>query len=252
MRILFATAELAPVARVGGLAEAAAGLVGALRSDDVTVEVALPDYGDVELGSETRRPLNVPGWAEPMWIRQGRHPVAGELMLVGSEDLIRPNPYVDGDGKGWPDNDMRFMRFSAGIAALRDELAPDVVHLNDWHTAVSVALGTSHVPTVFTIHTLAYQGQASEVWLSRLEREAEHFEWSAAMNPLVGAIRLAERVIAVSPTYASEVLQADTGMGLHEILRSRGNAFVGILNGIDTADWNPATDPHIAATFGTA
>ena len=205
MRILFATAELAPVARVGGLAEAAAGLVGALRSDGVTVEVALPDYGDVEFESETRRPLNVPGWAEPMWLRQGRHPVAGELMLVGSQDLIRPNPYVDSDGEGWPDNDMRFMRFSAGIAALRDELAPDVVQLNDWHTAASVALGTRHVPTVFTIHTLAYQGQASEVWLSRLTREAGQFEWSAAMNPLVGAIRLAERVIAVSPTYASEV-----------------------------------------------
>ena len=162
MRILYASAELAPVARVGGLAEAAGGLVGALRRNGVTVDVALPDYGDVVLESETKRALGVPGWAEPMWIRQGIHPVAGELTLIGSEDLVRPHPYVDTDGEGWPDNVMRFMRFSAGVAALRDEVVPDVVHLNDWHTAATVGFGTLGVSTVFTIHTLAYQGQASD------------------------------------------------------------------------------------------
>jgi len=251
MRILFAAAEMAPLVRVGGLAEAAGGLVPALRRADVDVSVVLPDYGDVALSREKRRRLPTPVWAGKVWARSGVHAAAGPVTLVGTDDLRRSHPYVDDDGTAWPDNDVRFMQFSAGVAAIRDELRPSVAHLNDWHTAAAVALGAGEIPTVLTIHTLAYQGVARPEWMRHLKQPGE-FEWYGQTNPMLGAIKLADRIIAVSPNYAREILEPDSGMGLHEVLQWRSEALVGILNGIDAAEWNPADDPHIAATFGSA
>lgn len=249
MKVLFASAELAPLARVGGLAEAAGGLVAALRAAAVDVTVLIPDYGDVVLTREKRAPLATPSWTGPMWTRSGTHPAIGDVTLIGSAELERPNPYVDATGIGWPDNDLRFMQFSAGIAAIRDRTKPDVVHLNDWHTAAATALGARPRPTVLTIHTLGYQGVSPALWLSRFERQSADFEWYAQANPLAGGIRLADRVIAVSPNYVQEMLREESGMGLHEILRAKGPALVGILNGIDATEWNPEADPHLASTY---
>jgi starch synthase len=252
MKVLFASAELAPLVRVGGLAEAAGGLVAALRAASVDVTVLLPDYGGPALQAETRHTLEVPSWAGPMWARSGTHPVVGAVTLIGSDDLARPHPYVDSTGIGWPDNDRRFMQLSAAIAAVRDATKPDVVHLNDWHTAAAAAFGESVVPTVLTIHTLGYQGVAPAGWMDQFNRAAEFFDWYGQANPLVGGIRLADRVVAVSPNYSREILGMESGMGLHEILRSKGDALVGILNGIDTTDWNPQTDPFTAAGYTAA
>jgi len=249
MRVLFASAELAPLVRVGGLAEAAGGLVAALRAAAIDVTVLLPDYGGVALRDEARRALDVPLWAGPMWARSGVHPGVGPVTLIGSDDLVRPHPYVDSTGIGWPDNDRRFMQFSAGVAAVRDTTNPDVVHLNDWHTAAAAAFGDSVAPTVLTIHTLGYQGVAPAGWMSQFTRGADHFEWFGQANPLAGGISLADRVVAVSPNYSSEILRRESGMGLHEILKAKDDALVGILNGIDTTEWNPRTDPHIAARY---
>lgn len=251
MRLLFTAAELAPLVRVGGLAEAAGGLVAALRRGGVDVTVVIPDYGDVVLGNESRRSLNVPSWAGPMTVRSGIHPVAGEVTLLGNQALARSHPYVDPTGIAWSDNDKRFLAFSAGIAALRDDLAPDVVHLNDWHTAAATALGGSSVPTVLTIHTLAYQGVSPASWMSRLTHDAAAFEWYEQTNPLAGGITLSDRVVAVSPNYSREILQDESGMGLHELLRAKGPALVGILNGIDTDEWNPEADPHIVTPYSS-
>jgi starch synthase len=249
MKVLFAAAELAPLARVGGLAEAAGGLVAALRAAAIDVTVLLPDYGDVALPGETRQTLNVPAWAGQMWARSGVRPGVGPVTLIGSGDLVRPHPYVDPTGIGWPDNDRRFMQFSAAVAAVRDTTKPDVVHLNDWHAAAAAAFGDSVVPTVLTIHTLGYQGVAPAGWMSRYTRGADYFEWYGQTNPLAGGIRLADRVVAVSPNYSREILSPESGMGLHEILRAKGDALVGILNGIDATEWNPRTDPHIAVRY---
>lgn len=249
MRVLFAAAELAPVIRVGGLAEAAGGLVAQLRKMDVDVDVVLPDYGGVELRKEKRHSIAVPGWAGEMWVRSGTHPAVGELTLLGSAELQRPHPYVDASGIGWLDNDLRFMQFSAAVAARRDATAPDVVHLNDYHTAAAVALGTVPRPTVLTIHTLGYQGVASGGWLDVIDRGAADFFWYDQFNPLAGGITQADRVIAVSPNYAREIVSEELGMGMHHLLASKGDRLVGILNGIDADDWNPATDKAIKAQF---
>lgn len=251
-RILFASAEMAPIARVGGLAEAAAGLVRQLRADGVDVDVVLPDYGDIALADEWTESLDVPDWASPGQVRRGTHHVIGPVALVSTAGMRKPHPYVDADGQGWPDNDLRFFGFGAAIAAIAERTAPDVVHLNDWHTSAALGFMPTHRPTVLTIHTLGYQGITDARWLERLPHRAGWFTWYDACSPLAGAIRLADRIIAVSPTYAREILTEQFGSGLHHELQARGDALVGIRNGIDVAEWDPATDPHLAKNYTAA
>jgi starch synthase len=249
VRVLFATAELAPLARVGGLAEAAAGLVSQLRADGVQLELVLPDYDRTELADETSTRLEVPGWASPAIARRGVHPVVGAITLVAVPGIQRPHPYVDPNGHGWPDNDLRFFSFSAAAAAIADATAPDVLHLNDWHTAPTLAFLSTPPPSMLTIHTLGYQGICDPWWLSKLPQHADSYAWYDVCNPLVGGIRLADAIVAVSPTYAREIVTEAEGQGHDQELAARGDALVGILNGIDVAQWNPATDPHIAARY---
>lgn len=252
MKVLFAAAEFAPVARVGGLAEAAAGLVRALRAAGVGVDVVLPDYGDTPLADQHEVAIEVPAWVGDVRVRRGRHTVAGELTLVHVAGMDRPHPYVDEHGEGWPDNDRRFMGFSAVIAALCRAEHPDVLHVNDWHTAAALGMLAEPVPSVLTIHTLGYQGVMERSWLDHLPVHPERFAWYDGANPLAGAIELADRVVAVSPNYAAEIVTPDAGVGLHDRLAALGDRLVGIRNGIDVATWNPAADPHLAAPFTVA
>lgn len=251
MHVLMASAELSPVARVGGMAEAVAGLVRQLRHDGITVTVAIPDYGGIDLTDETSRPLDVPEWAGPASARTGNHPDLGQITLIDGPGMAKPHPYNDPTGQAFDDNDLRFFAFSAGLAALTVDLRPDVLHVNDWHTAATLGLlDDDAVPaSVLTIHTLAYQGIAAPMWMDRLVRRPDQFAWYGDTNPLLGGIRLADRVVTVSPNYAREILEEDSGMGLHSVLAQQGDDLVGIINGIDTAEWNPATDPHLEANY---
>ena len=218
MNVLVASAEMAPIARVGGMAEAVAGLVRQLRRDGLDVIVALPDYGGVALVDEQRWELPVPQWAGPVTARAGNLDGDGPIVLIESPGSVKPHPYNDESGQAFPDNDLRFFSFSAGIAALAEQIRPDMLHLNDWHTAATLGLLADPPPTVFTIHTLAYQGVSSPEWLHRLPRSPHLFEWYGATNPLLGAIQLADRVVAVSPNYAREIRTEAHGMGLHHQL----------------------------------
>jgi starch synthase len=249
LKILFASAELSPLARVGGLAEAAAGLVLALRKSGVAVDLVLPDYSGLELDNEQPRPLSVPDWAEPASARRGVVEGIGELTLVKVRGIERPHPYVDEHGHGWPDNDYRFFAFSAAVAGLIEETDADVVHLNDWHTGAALGMAWRRPPAAFTIHTLGYQGWAAGHWLARIPHHYSAFECFGEVNPLAGAIQVAERVIAVSRNYADEIRRPESGMGLAHILTDLGDRLIGIRNGIDTEIWNAATDPMIATNF---
>ena len=249
MRVLFATAELTPVAAVGGLAQAASGLVRELRRQGVDVEVALPDYTSDELADERRIELDVPAWAAPAVARRGLHPDFGALTLVSIPGIERPHPYQDAAGEGWADNDARFFALSAAAAALARSGEHDVVHLNDWHTAAAASWAHGEIPVVLSVHNLAYQGWAGLEWTERLGPHAAAFARDGATNPLAGAIALADAVVVVSPTFREEVLLPETGAGLDGLLREKGDALVGILNGIDADDWNPAADPHLPSPF---
>ena len=252
MRVVFATAELAPVAVVGGLASAAAGLGAELRRQGVDVELVMPDYGGVELAHEAVVDLDVPSWVGPARVRIGLHPVVGRLHLVSVPGMARPHPYLQANGEGWVDNSERFFRFARAVAAYIELDRPDVVHLNDWHTGPVLAALDDPPPTVLSLHNLAYQGVTDGSWLELIGPRSAHFEWWGDTNPLSGALALADRIVAVSPHYATEILTLEGGFGLDEQLRMRGNDVVGILNGIDHDVWNPATDTLIGAMFDRA
>jgi len=249
MKVLFASAEYAPLFGVGGLGEATSGLVRELRNQGVDVEVVLPDYFGSPLEHETVARLTVPRWAGEAVVRSGIAEGAGAVTLVQVPGIRKSHPYVDPDGEGWPDNPDRFFAFSAAVAALVAEREPDLVHLNDWHTAMTLAFMKVDVPSVLTIHTLAYQGWTSGGWLDRIHSRSELFERAGGTNPMAGAIALADRVVAVSPNYADEIRRPESGAGLHELLEERGSDLVGIRNGIDISVWDPATDAEIAEQY---
>lgn len=249
MRIAFVTAELSPLATVGGLAAAAAGLVRELRSEGHEVDLIVPDYGGVCLAGESYRTLEVPPWVGAARVRSGRHAVVGDIHLVSVAGIDRNHPYLGPDGEGWSDNSERFLRFSRAAAAFVELIRPDVVHLNDWHTATALAALDGSIPSVLSVHNLAYQGTASADWISRIGPRGSHYEWWGGLNPLTGAIALADRIIAVSPTYSREILTPAGGFGIDAALGFRGDAVVGILNGIDTEIWDPARDPLLVSSF---
>ena len=250
--MLFATAELAPIAAVGGLAQAAGGLVAELRRQGVDVDLVMPDYGGIELADEATRDLSVPGWAGPARLRTGRHADVGALNLVDAPRLARSHPYLQPDGSGWPDNDRRFLAFCQAIAAIADSTAPDLIHLNDWHTGATLAALDGSIPSVLSLHNIAYQGFTDGAWLPHLGPRGWHYEWFGGTNPLSGAIALADAIVAVSPTHAAEILTADGGFGLDGALRHRWAAVSGILNGIDTDVWNPDTDAALVANYAAS
>ncbi len=252
MRVLFATAELSPIAAVGGLAAAAAGLGIELRRAGVDVDLVMPDYGGISLVDEVSIELDVPDWAGPAVVRRGHHVDVGALTLISAPGLARSHPYLQPDGSGWDDNSERFFRFGRAIAALAELERPDVLHLNDWHTGSALAALVDGPPTVVSIHNLAYQGIADGSWLDLIGPHADHFEWWGGTNPLSGALALADRIVAVSPRYASEIRTPQGGFGLDGPLSERADALLGILNGIDTDVWNPATDAHLPANFRPA
>lgn len=252
MRAVFATAELAPLAAVGGLAAAAAGLGVELRHRGIELDLVMPDYGTGALIDEQRTPLEVPDWVGGATLRIGIHPTLGRVHLVSVPGMARPHPYLRPDGTGWPDNDERFFRFARAVAAHVERDRPDVLHLNDWHTGTVLAALEDPPPSLLSIHNLAYQGVADARWLDVIGPNAEHFEWWGSVNPLSGAIALADRIVAVSPSYAREICTPEGGFGLDGPLRSRGGAVGGILNGIDTEVWDPVTDPHLRANFDAA
>jgi starch synthase len=249
VRVLFATAEFAPVAVVGGLASASSGLVGELRRQGVEVRVVMPDYGGVPLADEASAELDVPGWAGPARVRTGVHADVGPLELVDLPGLARPHPYLQPDGGGWPDNDRRFLAFSQAVAALCRERPPAVLHLNDWHTAAALAALDPGIPSVLSLHNLAYQGECAASWLEVLGPRAAAYARRGSCNPLAGGIALADAIVAVSPRYAAEITTPEHGFGLDDLLVASGARLLGIRNGIDTAVWDSAHDAQLAATY---
>ena len=237
--------------RVGGLAEAASGLVKALRADGVEVVVAVPDYFGTPLRDTQIIALTVPDWLGPATARLGDLDGFGPVALIDGPGIARPHPYMRPDGQlGWDDNDKRFIGFSAACAALAVAFDVELVHANDWHTAATFAFLAPSISTVFGLHNLAYQGECDIGWTRGFPRHGAAYEHRGACNPLAGALRVADRVVAVSPTYAKEITTQEHGAGLDDTLRERGRALLGIRNGIDVSEWNPATDRHLPRPYG--
>ena len=267
MKILFVASELYPLIKTGGLADVAGSLPKALRELDKDVRVLLPGYLDVkDRLPETRVAAELEVLNQPVRLLGCRIP-GSEIplwLLDAPQWFDRPgNPYLAPDGNPWPDNDERFAALCwAGVKIALDQAGldwrPDVVHGNDWQTGLIPALLSLESPrpaTVFTIHNLAYQGifPASSVEKLQIPRTLWHpegLEFHHQLSFIKGGIVYADRVNTVSPTYAREIQTPRFGCGLEGVLKTRGDRLSGILNGIDTDKWNPATDPLLPQTYG--
>ena len=185
-------------------------------------------------------------------------------LVVDSPALyMRPGgPYVSEAGADWPDNALRFgvlCRVAALLAGAQSPLPwrPDVVHCHDWPGAPAAAFlrfGASPAASLVTIHNLAFQGLFEREWVERLGLPAQSYafdgvEFHGRMSFLKAGLSYAGLINTVSPTYAREIQSPEHGCGLDGLLRHRAGVLSGILNGIDTAAWNPAADPHLAQPY---
>jgi len=263
--VLFLAAEAAPFVKVGGLADVAGSLPGALRALGHDVRLAIPGYGALDwtrFQPELAARFEVPyAWgaqtAEIWQTRSGDTPV---LFVTGPPIPKDQRVY----GAGTDEDSPKFIFFSLAALSSCQALGwkPDVIHTNDWHTGAAAWWLASRghandfyrsAASVFTIHNLLYRGEGSGRHLA--DYGIPVTDVSRALpdrlrdSPLGLALLSANMLSTVSPTYAREILTPDFGEELDGILRARQNRLVGILNGIDEALWNPATDEAIAAAF---
>ncbi len=270
MKVLAVVSEIFPLVKTGGLADVAGALPLALAPLGARVATLVPGYPAVTEALADTAVVRAYGdlFGGPARLLRG-HAAGLELLAIDAPHLYgRPgNPYVDGDGRDWPDNAIRFAALAAiggDVGAGRvTEFVPDIVHAHDWQAGLTAAYlryrdGRNRRPgTVMTVHNLAFQGQfpASLVPTLGLPWSAytpEGVEYYGAIGFLKAGLALSDRITTVSPSYAAEIRTRDGGMGMDGLLRARAADVRGILNGIDDAVWNPATDTLIARKFDTA
>lgn len=266
--ILFATSEIYPLIKTGGLADVAASLPRALIKLGENLRIFLPGYASVMKAAATTelkklQTLVVDGETITLWkTRLPNTKVVVWLMDVPAFSAREGNPYCGPDGNDWPDNAQRFGLFAkvARLIALNAaglNWPVDIVHCNDWQTGLIPALLAGDQPrpaTVFTIHNLSYRGLFSYQTFAELNLpqdwwHPERLEFYGQISFIKGGLVYADRITTVSPGYAEEIQTVEYGNGLDGLLRYRQSALSGILNGIDTDEWNPGTDPHLAQTY---
>ena len=263
--ILFAASEMTPLIKTGGLADVAASLTSALRGLGCAVRVVLPFYGDLEGRVQSPRSIAKTRLHDrDVEVFECAASGGQQVWLVACPELFGRGggPYVDAEGRDWPDNADRFALFSRVIAWLAThpvttDFHADVVHLNDWQTALAAALlaGDPRAPaTLFCIHNLAYRGIYDRATFDRLGLPPELWsidglEFHGSMAFIKGGIAFADGVATVSPSYAAEIQTPEYGEGLDGLIRHRASVLRGIVNGIDPSVWNPAIDPLLRARY---
>ena len=269
LRVLFVTPECTPLAKTGGLGDVSAALPAALARLRIDVRVLLPGYPAVIDGIGGGRVIATLGAAAPPYearLLEGRLPSGVPLIVLDCPPLYRRGggPYQNEAGEDWPDNALRFGALSHAAAALGGaasplEWRPHVVHLNDWQSALSAAYlrhqGSPRAACVMTVHNLAFHGSfapelVTVLGLPPASYSIDGVEFYGRMSFLKAGLVYADAITTVSPTYAREIQTEEHGSGMDGVLRMRRQSLTGILNGIDTAEWNPATDPLIARRYG--
>ncbi len=272
LKVLFVSSEAAPFAKTGGLGDVVGALPKALRLRGVDVRVVMPLYAGIDWDALERLEgaLHVPMWwgTARTAVRLGRLPRSDVHVYFLEYHRYFDRPHLYGpSGEAYDDNLERFTLLSRGALELAKAIGflPDVIHAHDWQTAlVPVYVNTIEwarplhaAATVYTIHNLTYQGVTSGDALFITGLGPEHynsaeFEHFGTLNLTKAALRHATLVSTVSPTYAREIQGSELGCGLDGVLRGRGAELVGILNGIDEDEWNPATDPYLPENFTRA
>ena len=265
LRVLSIASEIFPLIKIGELADVTGALPIALKSEGIEVRTVVPGYPSVmnSLGV-VEGVVHLPNFfgAEARLIRATSCELG--LFVLDAPHLFSRagNPYLRVDGADWPDNALRFAalaRIAADIGlGFVSSFVPDIVHAHDWHAALALAYmhysNRRRPATVMTVHNLAYQGVFPREMLAAIDLPPQSFtlhgvEYYGKIGFLKAGLYFADRITTVSPTYAREILSDEGGMGLGGLLRDRSCDLSGILNGIDTSVWDPATDPHIPGCF---
>lgn len=272
MQVVFASAEAAPFVKTGGLGDVAGSLPRALVAAGADVIVMVPKYGTIASEYTDRMDHVADFYVSLGW----RNEYCGleRLVIDGVTYLFIDNErYFKRDYPyGFFDDGERFAFFSKAVTESLQHLPEgfqcDVLHCNDWHTALAPVFLREfyqglplyeRVKTVFSIHNIAFQGQYADTILNDILGMA-HIPNAArqlrcderSINYMQGALDYSDAITTVSPSYAWEIQTPEYGEGLDGILRRRSNVLSGILNGIDTDAWNPATDPMIHANYSAA
>jgi len=269
LRVLSVASELYPLIKTGGLADVAGALPLALRHEDMDVRTLIPGYPAVLHRLDDAQPVHS---FDNLFGGQARLLAATaamglELLVLDAPHLFdRPgNPYRRESGGDWPDNPQRFAALSRvaadiGLGAL-PSFVPDILHAHDWQAGLAPAYlhyaGGPRPGTVMTVHNLAFQGGCPPSLLGELGLPPHAYaidgvEYYGGIGFLKAGLWAADRITTVSPSYALEIQTDAGGMGLGGLLRTRAGVLSGIINGIDEDVWNPATDPHLAATYTPA
>jgi starch synthase len=266
LRILFISAEVAPYAKVGGLADVAGSLPKALRALGHDVRVIMPRYGQIDPSQYGLQPVldafqvSFPDREEPASLWQTTLDGGVPVYLVESEHYFAREAIY-----GYQDDGERFLFFSRAALEVPRQLdwQPDILHCNDWHTAIIPCLLKTTLEddpfyagaaSIFTIHNLAYQGIFDQKILAITGLSGSWLQPQiggrcSELDLMSQGILYADVVNTVSPTYAQEILTPEYGEGLDPVLKYRKGRLFGILNGLDTNAFNPATDPHLAARY---
>lgn len=266
MKALFAVSEMTPWVKTGGLGDVAAALPAAMRAAGLDVRILLPAYPALKAALPDATPLASFSALDRSVILYMATTAQGlPLYLLECGDWFeRPgNPYLAPNGIDWPDNALRFGLLSRVAALLAGsdsplDWRPDILHCNDWQTALEPAYlhylphkTTKAAASVMTIHNLAFQGLFGRDLLPALELPDDAWtmdgvEYHGYLSFLKAGLQYADAITTVSPTYAQEIQTPADGMGLDGLLRYRADRLSGILNGIDTTQWNPASELGLA------
>jgi starch synthase len=270
LKVLFATSEVAPLVKTGGLADVSGALPAALRAIGVDVRVLVPGYNPViaQLGDYqvVANFADLPGFP-PSRLLSGTMAHGVPLLVLDCPSLYQREggPYQDPHGQDWPDNALRFGMLSRVAAVLgcgASPLAwhPDLVQCNDWQTGLTPAylsFAPDPVPSVIAIHNLAFQGNFPPQTVQQLHLppscySIDGLEFYGNMSFLKAGLFYADHITTVSPNYAKEIQLEPLGFGFQGLLAIRRDSLTGILNGIDTDEWNPATDTYLARQYDRA
>jgi len=269
MKVLQVGAEVYPLIKTGGLADVMGALPQALRAQGADVRLLLPGLpGIVDAVLHVRRVGQIGpvlGAARVTLLRAQMPYSQLPVYLIDAPFLYRRGggPYQDRHGNEWADNLQRFGLLGWVAAQLAQgeldpEWAPEVVHAHDWHAAMSCAYLHAHpagaAASVFTVHNLAYQGLfPHDDWallgLSSRYMSPAALEFHGQLSFMKAGLKFADRITTVSPSYAREIATPEFGVGLEGVIRGRGADVSGILNGIDTAVWDPAADAALARRY---
>jgi starch synthase len=274
-KVLLASAEVEPFAKTGGLADVAGALPKELKKLGVDIKIIMPKYKLVDkyLNSNNIKPelvlenlnFNIENRQEVCNVFKIKTQENIEVFFIdNSQYFDRSGIYGDKNGD-YPDNSLRFSCFCAGVleALKKIDWMPDIIHCNDWHTALIPFYleiiykndkNLKHLKTIYSIHNLAYQGLFSPLYLPELgipksEFTMDKLEFYDQISLMKAGIIYSDIITTVSPQYAKEIQTAEFGCGLEGVLKNKTDKLYGILNGIDYDIWNPEIDKHISANY---